>query len=67
MLTMFFSGAARERYRDSRHKDHIDRLGRSLLDQRYVDDAIRHHVHEWLRFTQYLDEGQRRLNTASRW
>lgn len=58
MFTMFFSGAARERYRDSRHKEQIDRLGRSLLDQRYIDDAIRHHVHEWLRFTQYLDEGQ---------
>jgi site-specific recombinase XerD len=65
MLTMFFSGGARETYRNSHHKDRIDRLGRNLLAQRYDDDAIRHHVHEWLRFTEYLDEHDVESSTAS--
>jgi site-specific recombinase XerD len=56
MFLTWFSGDARTQYQHSPHKDRIDRLGTRLQKQRYVEDAIRHHVHEWLRFTTYLDE-----------
>jgi integrase/recombinase XerD len=56
MFFKWFSGEAAGQYRRSPHKDRIDRLGTSLVHQRYVDDAIRHHLHEWLRFTQYLEQ-----------
>ena len=55
MFSMWYSGDARDRYRISPHKGRIDRIGSRLVQDRYLDDAIRHHLHEWLRFTDYLD------------
>jgi integrase len=55
MFSTWYSGDARDRYRVSRHKARIDRIGNRLVQDRYLDDAIRHHLHEWLRFTDYLD------------
>jgi len=57
MFSTWFSGTARERYRNSPHKARIDLIGRALQQQRYFDDVIRHHLHEWLRFANYV--GQR--------
>ena len=57
MFSTWFSGTARERYRDSPYKDRIDLIGRGLQQQRYLDDVIRHHLQEWLRFANYV--GQR--------
>lgn len=55
MFSMWYSGDARDRYRVTPHKDRIDLIGSRLVQDRYLDDAIRHHLHEWLRFTDYLD------------
>jgi site-specific recombinase XerD len=55
MFSMWYSGDARDRYRATPHKARIDRIGSRLVEDRYLDDAIRHHLHEWLRFTDYLD------------
>jgi site-specific recombinase XerD len=55
MFSMWYSGEARDRYRVTPHKGRIDRIGSRLVQDRYLDDAIRHHLHEWLRFTDYLD------------
>ena len=30
------------------------RIGSRLVQDRYLDDAIRQHLHEWLRFTEYI-------------
>lgn len=57
MFSTWYSDDARDRYRSSSHKSRIDHIGSRLVQQRYVDDAIRHHLHEWLRFTNYLDQG----------
>ncbi len=54
MFSMWYSGDARDRYRATPHKVRIDRIGSRLVQDRYLDDAIRHHLHEWLRFTDYL-------------
>jgi len=56
MFSTWYSGEARGRYRRSPHKARIDRIGSRLRQQQYLDDAIRHHLHEWLRFTRYLDQ-----------
>lgn len=56
MLSTWYSGEARDRYRLSSQKGRIDRIGGRLLEQRYVDAAIRHHLHEWLRFADHLQE-----------
>jgi integrase/recombinase XerD len=55
MFSKWYSGDARDRYRITPHKARIDRIGSRLVRDRYLDDAIRHHLHEWLRFTDYLD------------
>jgi integrase/recombinase XerD len=56
MFFKWFSGEAAKQYQRSPRKDRIDRLGTSLVQQRYLEDAIRHHLHEWLRFTRYLQQ-----------
>jgi len=56
MFFTWYSGDARDRYQISSHKSRIDRIGSRLLHQRYLDDVIRYHLHEWLRFTDYLDQ-----------
>jgi site-specific recombinase XerD len=55
MFSMWYSGNARDRYRATPYKGRIDRIGSRLVEDRYLDDAIRHHLHEWLRFIDYLD------------
>lgn len=55
MFSTWYSGDARNRYRKTSHKSRIDRIGSRLVHDRYLDDAIRHHLHEWLRFTDHLD------------
>jgi len=53
MFSMWYSGDARARYRATSHEARIDRMVSRLVQHRYLDDAIRHHLHEWLRFTDY--------------
>ena len=55
MFSMWYTGDARDRYRTTPHKARIDRIGDRLVHDRYLDDAIRHHLHEWLRFADYVD------------
>lgn len=55
MFATWYTGDARGQYQRSAHKMRIDRIGTSLLQQRYGAEAIRHHLHEWLRFTHDLD------------
>lgn len=55
MFATWYSGNARDRYRLTSHKARIDRIGTRLVQDRYLADVIRHHLHEWLRFTTYLD------------
>lgn len=56
MFSMWYSGDARDRYRLTPHKARIDRIGNRLVQDRYQEDAVRHHLHEWLRFAHHLDE-----------
>jgi len=56
MYVSWFSGAQCQCYRASRHKDRIDHLAGALLAQRYRPEVVRQHLHEWLTFTQYLDD-----------
>jgi integrase len=56
MYASWFSGAQCQCYRASRHKDRIDHLAGALLAQRYRPEVVRQHLHEWLTFTQYLDD-----------
>lgn len=56
MFSTWYSGDARDRYRRSSHKSRIDQIGGRLVQQRYLDEAIRHHLHEWLRFTDDVDQ-----------
>ena len=58
MFSNWFSGDDQERYRTSPHKQRIDRVGSSLLELRYAPEAIRQHLHEWLRFSLHLDSRQ---------
>ena len=55
MFTTWLSGEARQCYRASSHKPRIDHVGKCLLDQQYQEVVVRDHVHEWVRFTRYLD------------
>jgi len=34
----------------------MDQIGSRLLELRYANDVIRQHLHEWLRFSQHLEE-----------
>ena len=52
------SGDARDRYRISSHKSRIDLIGGRLVQQRYLDEAIRRLLHEWLRFTDDVDQSR---------
>jgi site-specific recombinase XerD len=54
MFSRWYTGNARDRYRISPYKARIDRIGSRLVQDQYLEDAIRHHLHEWLRFTDYL-------------
>ena len=56
MFSNWFSRGAREEYCASSHKQRIDQVGNSLVDLHYADDVLRQHLHEWLRFSKYLDE-----------
>jgi integrase len=56
MYASWFSGAQCQCYRASRHKDRIDHLAGALLAQRYRPEVVRQHLHEWLTFTQYLED-----------
>ena len=54
MFSQWFSGDDCERYRTSPHKHRIDQVGSSLVQLRYASEAIRQHLHEWLRFSLHL-------------
>jgi len=54
MFSTWYSGDARDRYRVNPHKARIDQIGTRLVQDRYLPDVIRHHLHEWLRFRTYL-------------
>src|SRR5450759_3698874 len=56
MFSDWFSGDECEQYRTSPHKQRIDQVGSSLLELRYANEVIRQHLHEWLRFSRYLEE-----------
>ena len=56
MFSNWFSGDARERYCASSHKQRMDQVGNSLVELHYADEVLRQHLHEWLRFSGYLDE-----------
>jgi len=58
MFATWYSGDARDRYRMSSHKRRIDLIGGRLVQQRYLDEAIRRHLHEWLRFTDEVDQSR---------
>jgi integrase len=55
MFTTWFSGEQRRYYGESLHRARIDHVGQCLREQRYLDVVVRDHVHEWLRFTRYLE------------
>src|SRR5260370_14890874 len=55
MFSKWFSGNNCAQYRTSPHKQRIDQVGRNLVEQQYANEVIRHHLHEWLRFTFYLN------------
>jgi hypothetical protein len=56
MFSNWFSGDARERYCASSHKQRIDQVGNSLVELHCAEEVLRQHLHEWLRFSAYLDE-----------
>jgi site-specific recombinase XerD len=56
MFSNWFSDDARERYCASSHKQRMDQVGNSLVELHYADEVLRQHLHEWLRFSAYLDE-----------
>jgi integrase/recombinase XerD len=49
----------REQYQHSAHKHHIDHVGSKLLKLRYATEVIRQYLHEWLRFSRYLEKNGR--------
>src|ERR1700683_5213827 len=55
MFSQWFSGEDRERYLASPHKRRIDHIGSSLLELRYASEAVRQHLHEWLRFSAHFE------------
>ena len=55
MFTTWFSGEHQRYYGESLHRARIDHVGQCLREQRYLDVVVRDHVHEWLRFTRYLE------------
>lgn len=55
MFTNWFSGGDQERYHLSLQKQRIDQLGTRLVELRYANEVIRQHLHEWLRFSSYLN------------
>ena len=55
MFTTWFSGEQRRYYGESLHRARIDHVGQCLRKQQYLDVVVRDHVHEWLRFTRYLE------------
>src|SRR5215813_1323701 len=56
MLSNWFSGDDREQYQRSAHKPRIDQLGCRLLELGYASEVVRQHLHEWLRFSLYLEK-----------
>jgi len=49
----------REQYQHSTHKHQIDHVGSKLLKLRYATEVIRQYLHEWLRFSLYLEKNGR--------
>lgn len=43
-------------YQKSRYRDRIDLIARNLINMRYLEEVVREHVHEWLRFSKYRDD-----------
>ena len=56
MFSNWFSGDERGQYCTSPHKQRMDQVGSSLVELRYANEVIRQHLHEWLRFSRYLEE-----------
>jgi len=56
MFSNWFSGDECGQYCTSPHKQRMDQVGSRLLELRYANDVTRQHLHEWLRFSRYLDE-----------
>ena len=65
MFSDRFSGGERDRYRTSPHKQRIDQMGNSLVELRYANEVVRQHLHEWLRFSCYLDKRHISLPTTA--
>ena len=56
MFSNWFSGDARAQYCASSYKQRMDQVGNDLVQLHYADEVLRQHLHEWLRFSKYLDE-----------
>ena len=66
MISQWFSGKDCERYLASPHKRRIDHIGSSLLELRYASEAVRQHLHEWLRFSAHFErDGSAPLPTVA--
>jgi len=55
MFERTLSGEYLDYYQESRYREQIDVLAKSLANLRYSGDVIDQHVHEWLRFSRYCD------------
>jgi len=55
MFTLWFSGEQRRLYEGSAYRARLDHVGQCLCAQQYLAVVVRDHLHEWLRFTGYLD------------
>lgn len=55
MFSTWFSGEQRRLYGASLYRARIDHVGQCLRAQQYLDVVVRDHLHEWLRFTGYLE------------
>ena len=65
MFTRFYPTDRQASYRGSPHKERIDRIAQSLVEQRYLPVVIADHLREWLRFTAYLHTRQLTLPLGS--
>jgi len=65
MFSNWFSGDAREQYCASPHKQRMDQVGNRLVELLYAEEVLRQHLHEWLRFSKYLDERGSQAPTVS--
>jgi site-specific recombinase XerD len=49
----------REQYQHCAHKHYIDHVGSKLVKLGYATEVIRQYLHEWLRFSLYLEKNGR--------